>query len=110
VIKGVSTEIINAVLTVLGVLPTEGRKLRPKGYLGIPLRELLEGEASMPKDLSGNGAGGVDLHHHMSHLERRPVLMGNEVSNQSLTVRVVLVDGIGYPCTVSNKLFCFRRD
>ena len=79
-------------------------------YLGIPLRELLEAEASMPKDLSGYRAGGVDLHHHMSHLKGRPMLMGDEIFDQSLTIGIILILRVRDPGTVSNKLFCFRSD
>jgi hypothetical protein len=91
-------------------LPTEGGDLWSKGYLGIPLRELLEGEASMAEYLSSNRAGGIDFHHHMSHLKGRPVLMGNEVFDQSLVIRIILILRVRDPGTVSNKLFCFRSD
>ena len=56
-------EIIDAVLTVLKVLTAKSRGISKghQAYLGIPLGELLKGEAPMAEDLSSDRAGGVDL-------------------------------------------------
>jgi hypothetical protein len=56
-------KIIDTVLSVSQVLPSQCRNYRVSnaGNVGIPLRELLEAEATMPKDLGSDRASGVDL-------------------------------------------------
>ena len=62
-------------------------------------------------DLSGDGTGGVDFHLHGSHLEWRPVLVLQEVLDETGSrLHVVLVAGVGHPSHVDDLLFSVRGD
>lgn len=38
------------------------------------------------------------------------MLMFDEITNEFLTLRIVLIRRVRHPCTVSNQLLCVRSD
>jgi hypothetical protein len=94
---GKDTEVVvKAVLLVGMVLEPQlrDRGMTQKVACGVPLAELLEAEAPVSEDLSSDVSGGGDFYAHAGHLKDTPMLVLGAVTQQAVSIRVVLVSWV----------------
>ena len=81
--------VVDTVLPILLVLPPKPGRLR-RLRLGVTSRKFLEREGPVPRELAGYVPLSRDLDAHVRHLKRRPMLVLNQVPQQTWPGLVIL--------------------